>query len=415
MILAGLFALSPMAVADNDHALIDVLVERGYLTAEEGRDLAVRPTVRAETKGVKISGYVHTQFNHSTGYDKATGATDPAGGTSFQMRRIFLGAHARLNPLWHGAIMLNLSFPIGNYVDYAWVRRSVEWGAISGQLTAGYSKVAFGFEENTSARLIASVERSMVTRYWSASFEPNGRIGFGARHVGIFWRGRVNEVDGLRYGFSVTNQRANSIGGQDGGAVPQNDLALFANVGWQQKYGAVAVHGGLNFGYKPGGNLVTSTDGERGTITGLNPFLDLKTERFGLMVEGLLSRIDGGRQDTIAAGGSRSRATPIGLNVIATAKMSDPLQAVIRYSHLQTNGRGASPAAILPGAPNPADGRSFDRADSLYVGGNWFIMGNDLKLSAGYEYIWFSDPVRSPMNDSAYAVGMFRARLQALF
>ncbi len=406
-------ALAAGSVQAQDKALLNTLVQKGYLTQAEADQVAASSvSISASSRNVKslrFTGRVHTQFNWVTGDDKQQNAVDPAATTSFQMRRVYLGAIADLGNGWRGTVVANFVSAGNSYLDQAHISKNVDWDLLQGRMTAGFRKVQFGYEENTSSARIVTVERSIATRYWAEGFQANGRVGVGSRHVGVFWDGKVSGVDGLYYGASITNSDQAAVGGQG-----QNDMAYFVHGGYKTAFDKVNVDFGLNFGYKQSGNSNSAIPGVSSSVVAYNPYVNVNWEGLNLMGELLGASVQDGR---VAAGpaGSRSTAAPMGFNIIPSYKITDEFELAFRYSHLQTNGRGVAPSAVVPGAANPVGGRSFNRADSFYFGGNWYIVGNDVKLSAGYEWTQFENPVNSPAVQGRYNVSAFRTRLQVLF
>lgn len=410
----GLLAACSLAAGwaqAQDTALLNTLVQKGYLTTEEASQIAATSSgiihpAGAHTRSLKFSGRVQTQFNWVTGDDKQPNAVDPAATTSFQARRIFLGAIAELGEGWRGTVIANFANAGTNYLDQANISKAFDGNILQGRMTAGLRKVRFGYEEYSSSAELPTIERSIATRYWADGFQANGRLGFASRHVGVYWDGKVPDIDGLYYGGSISNSAQSSIGGQ-----AQNDLAYFVYSGYKSSYEDLYFDFGLNFGYKPGGNTATSTPGVSKSIISYNPYLKLDWKGLSVLTELLGGEVEEGRVATTG----RSNASPIGFSVTPSYMITDEYQVVFSYSHLQTNGRGVLPNAVVPGAPNPVGGRSFNRADAFYIGGSWFIVGNDVKLSAGYEWIQFENPVNSPAVQGRYNVSAFRTRLQLLF
>jgi hypothetical protein len=420
-ILAASFMVAGFAQAQ-DKALLNTLVQKGYLTQAEADQIAantvaVKPASSA-TKSITFNGLIHSQFNWVTASDKTAGLPNPAGTTTFQMRRIYLGATAELGNGWSGTINTDFgaaTVPGGatrNYLDKAFIAKQVDWDLLQGALNFGYRKVNFGYEENTSAADILTVERSIATWYWNMDGAAPGNLNFGARHVGIYWDGKVDQVDGLYYGFALTNQVQNAIGGQAGAT--DNDIAVWANIGYTAAWEDLTFDVGFNFGYKPGGNPAGAVVGTQAEVIGYNPYINLNWQGFSLMAELLASEVRDGRP--VIGPGPQSSARPLGVNIIPSYRINEEWEVVFRWSHLYTNGRGLGAGNVLNGAPNPVDGRGFNRADSYYFGGNWYIQGNDVKLSAGYELTQFQDtPANGGANNARYNVNSFTTRLQLLF
>ena len=57
------------------------------------------------------------------------------------------------------------------------------------------------------------------------------------------------------------------------------------------------------------------------------------------------------------------------------------LEGVVRYSAVDSSNRGV---ALSDGIRGATSGGTMEKMDELYVGGNWYIEGNDVKLQFGY-------------------------------
>jgi len=55
----------------------------------------------------------------------------------------------------------------------------------------------------------------------------------------------------------------------------------------------------------------------------------------------------------------------------------------------------------------------FDEVSSYYIGFNYYILGNDLKLSGGFEHAEYEDAEKAAVSDTD--IDAFRLRLQMLF
>ena len=67
------------------------------------------------------------------------------------------------------------------------------------------------------------------------------------------------------------------------------------------------------------------------------------------------------------------------------------------------------------GAANDTLGNDFREATQFYIGANWYIMGNDVKLSGGYEHTNYNDSIRAAGTGLEADVDGIRLRLQLLF
>ena len=130
------------------------------------------------------------------------------------------------------------------------------------------------------------------------------------------------------------------------------------------------------------------------------------------MAEMLGAHVEDGQQ------GYLDDADPWGFNLIPSYKVNDEWELVFRYSYFDGDKRGIRPSDGIRRANNPGEIAAYDKAQALYFGFNYYLQGNDLKLSAGYEYADFSDQVSSTgssVHDDDAKVNGLRARLQLLF
>jgi hypothetical protein len=410
----GLLAACAIAAgsihAQDNRALLDTLVQKGVISQAEADQIrynsaVVKPASDA-TRSLTFNGLVQSQFNWISMRDKTPATGNPAATTTFEMRRVYLGATADLGNGWSGTIVANFGTGAAarSYLDEAHISKQVDWDMVQGDVTVGYRKVTFGYEETTNPADIKTVERSIATNFWNLA-------GFSARHVGLYWDGQIDQVDGLYYGAAVTNDAQNAVGGQFGAV--NNDVAWWGNVGYSDSFENVDFDVGFNFGYSPGGNNLGAA--QQWEVFGYNPYVNVGYEGFNLMGEMLISNVRNGRVNPV---GARSDSTPIGINVIPSYRINEEFEAVFRWSYLHTNGMGTTAAVLGPNAPfvNTSIGQ-YNSANSFYFGGNWYIMGNDVKLSAGYEYTRFQG---TPANWAQGTISNLDAnsvqtRLQLLF
>ena len=92
----------------------------------------------------------------------------------------------------------------------------------------------------------------------------------------------------------------------------------------------------------------------------------------------------------------------------AASAATRSFEAVLAYSNIQTHGGEFLDADDLIRRSNV--GGDFSEGNSYYIGFNYFIKGNDLKLSGGYELSTFEDDAGAEVDIDA-----LRMRLQVLF
>ena len=414
VIAAALLSLAALYSNAQDKATLDLLVSKGVITKEEASKLSkgnVKIVAKDKNvKGIKITGRVQTQYENINveGFG-AAGTSHAVSKNDFIMRRLFLGAEADLGSGWSGTVVADFgrSGDDKNYLENAYITKAIDWELLHGKLDIGYKKVNFGFEENTSASKLLSVERSLATRYWTEG--NNGRrLGFGARHTGIFWNGKIDEIEGLEYGAAVSPYNDNPT------EIPSsadNTLAYWANVAYSGSIEEdISFKIGVNFGYSPD---TTSTNVSGGSVWGLNPYVTANLYGFNIWGEFLISGIENG--DITRT----EDATPMGVNVGIEYRFDigewGKIGPTVRYSWLDTDGRGVSVSDGIRNANNAPGYSSFYAAQSVYAGVNWYIMGDSVKFQLGYEWAQFNG---TPSNKSASNFAesnTVRAQMQILF
>ncbi len=95
-----------------------------------------------------------------------------------------------------------------------------------------------------------------------------------------------------------------------------------------------------------------------------------------------------------------------------------------KYSYLETNGRGTTINPIDRNAQNTfaiagQTVQNYNRAWELFAGVNYYIIGYDMKISAGYEFDQFYQretvAAGAPFNGSIANVQGVRVQMQLLF
>jgi hypothetical protein len=410
-----------MAIAQDSGALIDALVKKGVLTDQEGEeiraDLAkdfassnVFATPGAKSvNALTIKGRIQVQFADLSTDINGT-AVDPAATQHFLLRRVYLGAKAKLA----GDFSANFNYDFaGSTFDEAFIRwDGNEWLSTD----VGFRKAPIGLEEwATSSGKLKAIERSPVTRYFVES--NNGRrLGAGSYREGVFV-GR-DAKEGFSYTVAVTNpERDESSAGAAGtGTSANNNFAYWANIGYGGKIGGSGTYKvGGSYGLLPdqGGRAlvapaVGSAVGKGNDINVYSVYADTTFGAFSLIGEYWGAKVDGGAAAPAPAG---TDATPTGFYIQPSFKFTPELEAVVRYSYIDSDGRGVNLSDGVRSAPS---GGTMDKMSEIYVGGNWYIKGDDVKLQAGYIYAKSEDSVSGASGPKAETSGV-RAQMQVQF
>ncbi len=423
-----------LALFAQDKATLDLLVSKNIITEAEAKNIAFEELKQSaeiknkDTQKFSIYGAIQAQYHFINSAAESPVKKDSASANGFQIRRLYLGMYGDLGAGFSGVIDLDLVAG-GNvnapYLNGAFVSKKFDEDTLNGTAYLGYLKVHFGVEEKTNALYIYSVDRSMATRYFTMpQGAGSGNVGFGSAYTGLFWDGLVKEIKGLGYGFAFTNAQNYSTKPSTspeydntfnfwGNIIYKNDFELLGNK-LNYKFA-------LNFGYGSGANSKIAGSGnpnKNGQIIGFNPYLELKYENLTLWGEGFVTEIEYGR-----ANGTQN-ATPFGINFCAEYLFNigswGKAGPLFRYTYLNTDGRGARIADCISSAPNVDSSLSnnnlYDTAQSFYLGANWYIYGQSLKIQAGYEWAQFSGSAASAVQESKLAnVNSFRIQVQIIF
>jgi hypothetical protein len=435
--IAAVLLLASAPVHAQDKATLDLLVKKGLIdqsdadAVEKSAAVVVTPKDAAVQK-LKIGGMIQFQYDWVTTKDQGESANPPST-NQFELRHIYFGAQADLGNGWGGELQLDFaatgptqasaapqSQNTQNLLEKAIITKKLD---DFGQATIGFQKTQFSQEENTATAEMLPVERSVATNYFTRPYSgPTiGRLGFGNRLAGIYWDGIVPQVSGFYYGFALTDavETAASLGGPAAGTPAYNAFGYWAHAGYQGKLGDLGYKAGVNFGYAGDANNTPAAGGvlaQNNSIWGYNPYLSLSYDRFAFAAEFLQAVVQNGRA---TAGGVTSDAAPYGFNITPSYRINDQWELVSRFSYLSTNGRGATISnQEWSGANTMGAVSDYDDVEAAYIGLNWYIVGNSVKLTAGYEFARFSDRqtvANGPFNGPRANVEAFRMRLQLLF
>jgi hypothetical protein len=160
-------------------------------------------------------------------------------------------------------------------------------------LILGYRKVAWGYEESTLSSLfkassskLLTVERGITNRYWNEA-EKNGRLGFGAHHVGLFYTSPINP-QGFEYALDVTNGNRDFTAAGKG----QNDLGVYANVVWNNKVSDNEKYAVVSIMVKISSSMLPAAANKNATIEGYNPFVQVQYFNWTLMGEYMSTKLN---------------------------------------------------------------------------------------------------------------------------
>jgi polyhydroxyalkanoate synthesis regulator phasin len=386
-LLGGALFAGTTAFAQDSGALIDALIRKGILTNQEAEQIRadlVRDsnTVPAHamaggksTDRLSIGMRMQVQYaNLDTDVNGA--AFGPVATDHFFLRRMYLTLKAGLGADW-GA-QFTYDFAGGSYDDAIIIYEPSK----ELKFDFGLRKVNSAYEERRTSGDLRAIERSGVTRYFVES--NNGRrLGAASYRIGAFMEGNhpISDTLGLVYGAAVTTPERNetfSLASSSGDNT-NNHVALWANVGLTGKLGqnAGTWAAGVGYGWEPDqGGFGTTNLGRGYDLNLYSVYFDGTFGRFSLLGEYLTADVERGRANS-------SNAWPRGFFVQPSLLLTDTVEAVVRYSWLDTDGRGVTLADVVRSAPS---GGTMNKFTEWFGGVNWYLRGNDLKLQLGGIY-----------------------------
>jgi len=494
--LTGFALFGVLTAQAQDKATLDLLVQKGIISQADEDNVAKSTAVpivtsrSATAQKISLEGLIQFQYDDLTANDKS-GLPAPVSTNQMYFRRVMLGMKADLGNNWGGEIMMDFAatqiadqpksglspqaFPttastVGGqqgiqYISQNMFDKIAITKAIPGYGTAeaGYDKTNFIQEELTSTAELPAIERSAATRYFDEYYgsQTAYRLAFAQRRTGLFWNGVVPGVPGtLYYSAALTNGIQSQINFTNVGGL--NGIGAWTGAGYKNSVAGLNYDFGMNLGYSGDGNSqnnISSTSvtadhvqvASRNPTYGYNPYIKLAYGNFTLLTEFFQARYTNGRSTipftttNLTSPGITSAAAPFGLNVIPVYKITPDLDAVFRFTYLNTDGRGTDQNGIFWNGPNdntnsvsgttgnvtiPAGGSAygplFNNVMAFYLGFNYKVSAG-VRFSAGYEiaelwnrqtYVATGPGVSngtSTFNGPRTDMGMIRARLQILF
>lgn len=381
LVSAAALLCASVAMAQ-DKALLDILIKKGIVTSDEATQLTkelakANAATDVTTSGAKnlakltISGRFQAQFvTLNTDIDNT--AADPVATQHFLLRRIYLGAKADFGNGFLGNVVYD-------FANASFDTALIEWKQ-SDQLVldVGFRKAPIGLEEwDTSSGNLKAIERSPATRYFVES--NNGRrLGAGSYRTGVFVGGSEN---GFFYNVAVTNPERDEFsslngnsdpGVQGSGTAANNNLAYWINGGYKGKLPDGSYRVGVSGGWLPDqGGLVL---GKGDDLTVGSAYGVLTVGKFDLEGEYWWGHDDHGVSAT-------RDARPTGYWVQPSFMVTPTVEAVVRYSSVDSDGRGVN---LSDGTRSAPGGGTMNKMSEWYLGGTWFLRGPEVKLQLGY-------------------------------
>jgi hypothetical protein len=411
-LLGGALLAAGSALAQDNSALIDLLVKKGIVNDQEAEDLKADlasqnvAALVSTSKGpnldkLVINGRFQAQFA-DLGTNISGAATQPTATQHFFLRRIYVGVKPTFGNGW--SAFMNYDFA-GSTFDAAYI----EWSK-SPELVidVGFKKAPIGYEEYfISSGALKSIERSPITRFFVEA--NNGRrLGAGSYRQGVWVGGK--QASGLSYEVAVTNpERDESAAGAAGvGTSANNNLAYWATLGFGKTFGEGAVGAyklGASVGFLPdqGGKTLGAGD----DLTVWSVYGDYRFRDVSVMGEYFGSNNEHGF--------SATRDTHSWGYWIQPSYRFGPYEAVVRYTYVDSDGRGVQTSDGIRSAPS---GGTMNKLSEWFIGGNWYILGNeakhDVKFQLGYIAGESRDSVAGASGPKARTEGI-RSQMQVNF
>ena len=189
LLICLIFFLS-LSVGAQDKQTLDLLVSKGIITRQEADNVMKKSSAeivpnRSTTKSITLIGRAQTQFENISVRENINGASNSLETkNNFILRRVFLGMEAELGADWTATVIADFARSSSGYLEYVYVSKKLDGEILNGTIDVGYKKIAFNLEEYSSSSQMPTIERSIVSRYFSES--ANGRrLGLGGRHTGV--------------------------------------------------------------------------------------------------------------------------------------------------------------------------------------------------------------------------------------
>lgn len=414
--------LSKVALAqDGDMDMLRALERKGILTAQEASDIAkeyskVPVVVSEKNRMFSISGCLQFQYAHlATDGRSGIASDDYICKSGFMPRRVIATFKADMENGWGAQASFDIILP--HCMSSTFIYKKIDNAYLDGQMKAGYFKPNMCVEEYTAATKLTCISRSLATNYWTGTYGgANRKLGFGGFMTACCWYGKSRQINGLDYAFGLSNSQnyeLDMFDMVDDGGDNCPDFWFSASQTFSFDFGTVKV--GLNGGYGPEANKLNPMNAS--AMWAVNPYLQVKGKNWNLLAEFLSAGIEDGKK---MADGKYNYAMPIGLNFIFEYLFETQfgkIGPVFRYAYLNTDGRGTTIGESLRRAPDASMTRVFRNAQAFYLGVNWYLRGDDLKVQFCYEFGQFSGaPSNAPENDlQVEDAQTFRVQIQMLF
>lgn len=357
-LLGGACLFAGSVVAQDSQAILDILVRKGVITSDEAKAVLAEadskrkppPVVvtpnRNTISQLKIRGRLQGQYAYSDGSNSGT-AVRAGDYSSFELRRARLGVQGKIYKDWNFMVEVNALSTVdldGALLTYAKHPEA--------NITFGKGKPQFGHEENTSSASILTMERSRLTNYFQGGKPLGLRVHGGmdafSYHIGLF------------NGSSASTSRMAS----------NTDSYLF-NVSGGFKLDNMAGDGNqlrVRLDYLNSGKATGYYRFEDAFATSLH----FKTGNFDVRTEYMWGEDHAGRS---------TRGFYVMPSFFFVPKK---VEGVLRFESVKGDA-GVNLSANRYADRVPGIYRSGNRYQATYIGLNYYIYGDHLKLMTGLE------------------------------
>lgn len=418
-ILSLALTMFACAAFAQEKTLLETLVKNGTISEAEATQIAkdrvvVTPS-KPEAKVLTIGGGIDVWYSWSN--FNASNSNLGADTNGFDLRYVKLDVKAEIAGGWQVDFVTDFGVEgrNRNYLDRVVLSKNFDYESLNGVLQLGMRKVNMGAEQTMDDFALPALERSAATWFFTRPDSGRGAKNFGSRAIGVFWDGKLPQIEGLGYGMALVGGNSYegssaSLANYDG----NNNLSIYLNASYagskiisdrEFKY-----EFGLNYGYANGGYVA---DNRKNEMWGLNPYITLSYRGASATLEYFVQSVKNGAE-------LDKKALPQGFNAIFAYRFSlgaiGDLEPVFRISMLSTDGMGFNPIATNPYENTQRlGGALYDDAQTYYFGANWYII-NSVKFSLGYEWGQFTNPVNAAASSNGKVTSnMVRASLQVLF
>tara|TARA_R100000027_G_scaffold42924_2_gene32180 strand:- start:1801 stop:2997 length:1197 start_codon:yes stop_codon:yes gene_type:complete len=373
--ILGIIAAGAMigagSAAAADAQLLDTLVANGFITQTQAdsmkgstKDPVYVTPKRSDTKKLVIRGRAQWQFGYVSPDSDVEGAPTNDYST-FEIRRLRIGTQGSLYQNMKFDFRMNV-LPEGADLDTA---KLVYTGIDGMNIGFGKTKQVIGMEEATSSTDIITVERSYAANFFAAG-----------KSVGLWADGEAGPIGLVLGAFNGENTNDNPLDSDDDSHFAYNFRAGFD----ASDYLPDDVSAGVFF------DTVQNHDNDSDEAYQFQDSYSIGAEvevgAFGIMGNFLWGTL------------TEEDADVTGLVVMPWFYVTPKLQIVGRFDYLDSNtsdtigvqSRYLGRAAI-DDAKGDSDADEGDYWTSWYLGANYYISGNNLKVMGGVEYSTLED------------------------